>query len=26
MEQYLWIALVVVWVGFRLLRGGGGGG
>jgi len=24
-EQYLWIALVFVWVGWRLLRGGGGG-
>jgi len=26
MEQYLWIALVFVWVGWRLLRGGGSGG
>jgi hypothetical protein len=25
MEQYLWIALVLVWVAWRLLRGGGGG-
>jgi len=25
MEQYLWIVLVFVWVGWRLLRGGSGG-
>jgi len=25
MEQYLWIVLVLAWVAWRLLRGGGGG-
>jgi len=25
MDHYLWVVLIVVWAGWMLLRGGGGG-